>query len=235
MAKKTQLQKEYERETKRIANAIKRLSKRGYRFEFNPIIERPKRLSKKFVEKLKEFKTKHLYEITTYYDPILGTRVSGTEEQKLIRSRASKKAAQTRYNKKNTTTKTRANEPPSQVDDVLVEVYQLIAQWKPDPRWTPEFAIIKERDKNSLKRMLDGAIQNLGREQVAKNCESRASDVKDLAWFICYGFSGDKKDTGYLADLAALTAIVYGRNWNSNIAKAVQEEAEAFDYENEEE
>lgn len=225
----------YAKELRRLQNFIRRAQKRGYSFANYSLPKKPKKVTKKSVEKLKAITPKELYAKSTYYDIVTDSRVSGTEAQKLIRSRAAKKSAQTRYARHTQSTKTEAGQPPNDVDDVLVYVYELIANWKPLPNWTPSFATIKERDKNTMKRMLDGAVENLGRRTAAKNCQARASDVKDLAWLICYGYSGEKKDTDYLADLAALTAIVYGRNLTVKEAKDFQERYESYGYENEEE
>lgn len=238
MAKKkklTAIQREYNKELQKLKRRVRYIAKRGYRFTENPIPARPQRPTRKAIERLRNITTKELYKATQYYDIILNKYVSGTEEQALTRSRASKKAAETRYKKKHRGSYTSADEPPFNTDDVLTHVYELIANWTPDPAWSNWFAPVKEKDKNALKSLIDGAVLNLGRERVAINVDLNAGRVYALAWAVCYGGSGDKKDGGVLADLAELSNILYGRMLTSVESIDVENAFDSYGYENEEE
>lgn len=228
---------EYKKELARIKRFIKSAEKRGYSFAGYEPPKEPKKITTKSVEKLKAITPKTLYAKATYYDLILGQRVSGTEERKLTRSRASKKAYQTRLKKlggvsakigkfrsKDTSEYSQPGQPPSDVDDVLRSLYELIAQWKPDPRWNEGFIRIKEHDKNVLKNIIDGAVNDLGRRQVAINAQSQAARIKDLAWYICYGYSGSDKDRSTQSDIVELTNILRGRALTTEEAKQIADE-----------
>lgn len=230
------LAKKYNYQRNRLKSIVKAAEKRGYIFDdFIPL--RKLAPTKADVEKLKQIKGDIVYKHARYYDVISDKYIPGTTRRKQERTEAAKKAAATRERKKGIIDSyyTEPGNPPSDVDDILAHVYELIANWKPESRWSPEFARIKEKDKNTLKRVLDGAVANLGRKTVAKNCQERASELVDLAWNIIYGKSGSKKDDGVIADLAAITAIVYGRRLTVLEAKDLQETIESYAYENPEE
>lgn len=228
---------EYKKELARIKRFIKSAEKRGYSFAGYEPPKEPKIITAKSVERLKAITPKTLYAKTSYCDLILGQRVTGTEEQKLIRSRASRKAYHTRLKKlaevsaktekfpsKDTSEYSQPGQPPSDVDDVLRSLYELIAQWKPDQRWNEGFVRIKEHDKNVLKNIIDGAVNDLGRRQVAINAQTQATRIKDLAWYICYGYSGRDKDRSTQADIVELTNILRGRALTTEEAKQIADE-----------
>lgn len=221
----------YNKEIKRLKNFIRRAQKRGYSFSNYSIPEKPKRITKKSIEKLKLITPKQLYEKSTYYDIITDTRISGTEAQRLIRSRAAKKAAQTRFAKHTKSARTEAGKPPVESDDVLQYIFELIAQWSPDIRWSDGFTRLKEHDKNVMANEIRGAINELGEQQVARNAQINAAEVKTLAWHICYGNSGDKKDGSFNADLVSLLALLKGRALSQQEAKRLQDRVDSEAYE----
>ena len=220
--KKSAVEQAYNRELKRIRQFIRRAEKRGYSFGAYTLPEKPSRITRKSVEKLKKITPKILYEKATYYDVITDTRVSGTEAQRLIRSRASKKAAQTRHAKKNKSTFTVPNKPPVETDEVLQYMEELLANWQPLSHWDASYERLKRNDKNILQNIVNGAVSQLGRNQVARNIQSQAGLVKDLAFKICYG-SSDFKWGDVQGDISAITAIIYGRNLTVEESKAVQD------------
>lgn len=215
---------EYQKERERIQRFIRRAEKRGYKFEGKVLPDIPKRVTKQSVERLKKLDTKALYAKSTYYDPILDKRVTGTEEQKLVRSRASKKAAQTRKAKKDGV-KT-GNDIPH-IDDVIIDnIYDLIKSWQPSETWSKSYTKLKERDKNILESILDGAISSLGRNQVARNLQARAEEIPALVWHILYG-SSDFKWGDIQGDIAAIAAIIYGRRLTVAESMDIQDEIDS--------
>ena len=210
MAKNITVKDEYQKELNRIKRFVKSAHKRGYRFETDPIPKEVKNPTKKSVERLQKITPATLYSKATYFDPILQARVSGTEEQKLIRSRTSKKAAQKRATKKITSDKTAAGQPPSAIDDVLTYVEELLSGWSPLGNWSNGYTTLKENDTRILRNVLTGAIAELGREQVARNLEANATEVKQLAWHICYG-SSDFKWQDIEGEITRITEIIRGR------------------------
>lgn len=103
MAKKkkpTQLQLDYRKQVKRLKQAVRRAEKRGYIIPDNIIPEHPKRITRKSVERLKKITTKDIYAKSEKLDLETGELITGEEARKAERSAASKKAAQTRREKR---------------------------------------------------------------------------------------------------------------------------------------
>ena len=75
---------------------------------------------------------------------------------------------------------------------MLNQLQYLIDTWQPDPNWTASLTIYKTRDKNVAENILNSAIEQLGREQVAKNCEDKASEIIQKLEEILYA-SGSKE------------------------------------------
>ena len=225
MAKNITVKDEYQKELNRIKRFVKSAEKRGYRFETDPIPKKVKNPTNKSIERLQKITPTTLYSKATYFDPILQARVSGTEERKLIRSRASKKAAQTRRAKKISSGKTIAGQPPSAIDDILTYVEELLSGWSPLGHWSNGYTTLKENDTRIFRNVLTGAIAELGREQVARNLEANATEVKQLAWHICYG-SSDFKWQDIEGEITRITEIIRGRVLSVDESKELTDIAE---------
>lgn len=78
------------------------------------------------------------------------------------------------------------------ISHVLETLEEMIRTWQPEPHWTEPLKVVKERDKNTAKNLLQNAIDQLGREQVAKNCEAKASLIISKLEEILYA-SGSKE------------------------------------------
>lgn len=213
--KPTPNQQAYRKEVKRIQDFVRRAEKRGYKFTEPVIPPTPKRITKKQIEALKKTKPADLYAKTKYYDVILDKWVTGTEEQKLVRQRASKKRKKPFDVGPDT--------PPEVTDLILRYTEELLQNWQPLDEWDKWRKKVKTRDVNIAKSVLKGAINNLGRNQVAKNLEAHADRVKELLWYICYGNSDDKWDAIEM-DLAEFRAILYGTKNTVAQAKKLAED-----------
>ena len=97
--KKTPNQKEYAKQIKRIKQTISRAEKRGYIFEDNIIPEKPKRITKQAIKKLRDIKPNDLYKKARAVDYETGEIFTGLEARKLERKASAKKAAKTRKKK----------------------------------------------------------------------------------------------------------------------------------------
>lgn len=210
---KSALELEYQKELKRINRFIKSAEQRGFSFSTYKAPSKPKKITKKSVQALKRITPSVLYEKASYYDPISELRMTGKEGQRLIRSRAQKKIGKVR---------TKGYNPPSDVSDVLANIEELLTGAQSSPTWSKSYAELKRKDRNILTNIIRGAINELGREQVAKNCQYHAALVKDLAFHICYGSSDFNWNT-VEGDIAAITAILYGRTLSVDDAKKIQD------------
>ena len=217
---KNELELEYKKELARINRFIKSAEKRGFSFgEYKPP-KQPKTVTQKSLKTIRKVTPATLYKKATYFDPITQTTYTAAEGQHLIRSRAQKSAK--RAAKARTKASTPGYRPPSDIDDILEHMEEMISGWSPSPSWTPSYTELKRKDVNIFRNILQGAINSLGREQVARNCQAKAVTVKLLAFHICYGSSDFKWDT-IEADITALTAIVYGRTLTVSESKDIEE------------
>lgn len=232
--KEKALVKEYNKQRRRLKAAVKRAEKRGYSFpDFIPGTKYV--VTKSEVERLKRIKGQEFYKYGKYYDLKEHQYISGIARKKQEQRAAARKAAETRFKKRTTSTRTEAGQPPNDVDDVLQYLFELIANWKPDMRWSTRFAEIKEHDKNVMANAIRGAINDIGERQVARNCQANAAEVKELAWYICYGYSGSNKDRNTNADIVKLVAIIRGRALTPDESKELQDIADSLAYETTEE
>lgn len=92
---KSQAEQQYNKELNRIKRFIKRAENRGYRFDSDVIPDRPKRVTKASVSKLKKLTPSVLYKKSTALSES-GKVITGTQRRKEERTIATKKGAQTR-------------------------------------------------------------------------------------------------------------------------------------------
>lgn len=92
---KSEAQRQYEKELKRIKQFIRRAEKRGYRFPDNVIPPKPKRITRASVSRLQKIKPQTLYKKATALSES-GKIVSGTERRAEERRASAVKGARTR-------------------------------------------------------------------------------------------------------------------------------------------
>ena len=92
--KKAKIEKEYQKERKRLNQLARRLEKRGYIVDRSKIIpEKPKRLTEKSVERLRKIKPENVYKKIQFVDPESGEIVSGSKGRKIEKQRRKKPQA----------------------------------------------------------------------------------------------------------------------------------------------
>lgn len=232
--KEKSLVKEYNKQRSRLKAAIKRAEKRGY--SFSDFIPGPKYVvTKSEVERLKRIKGQEFYKYGKYYDIKQHKYISGIERKKQEQKIAARKAAETRKRRKNFVDLGYRGPEPDDADDVLQYLFELVAGWRPDVRWSASFSEIKNRDKNIMANIIKGAINDIGKQQVARNCQAHAAEIKELAWYICYGYSGSDRDRNTNADIVKLSTIIRGRSLTPDESKELQDIADSLAYETTEE
>lgn len=222
MAKKmSELERQYKKEVKRIRQFINRNTKRGFNFTAFKMPARPKTVTAKSVQRLKSITPQKLYQKAKFYDVLKDKYISGTQAVKQKRQRAAQKAAQTKRLKKlEQDPKGRTLPIPKVTDVILQNIEEVLNRWQPMSDWQPWVAQYKERDKNILASTLRGAIDQLGREQVARNVEAKADAVIELTWEICYGTSDGEK---VQMDLVMMANILWGRTIYAEQTKRFEE------------
>lgn len=220
----TSNQQEWEKELKRLNQFIKRAEKRGYIFDENIIPETPQRITKKKLTEIKDINANTLYSSAKYFNKETGETISGLEARKIERKKASQKAAQTKKIKSQNTT---SEKPalPKESDIVLRNIEEMIANWQPSWHWSNYFIEVKKRDKTTLENLLQQAISEIGREEVAKRLQNAATNVIDTAERILY--SSDEEQVNL--DLVDIATIIKGRSLTPEESIDLTESAEYFE------
>lgn len=228
-----------------IKRKFKNISKRGYVPLDNVYKdETPKRVLQKELSRLKNV-AENIYQFAKYYNPLTDKYIIGTERRKQERSEAARKGWETRreneakrraeeiereQNEKGYDNggvneddlKKRARKQaedeqglPRETEVAFNQIEDLINNWTESILWSEELKRIKRADRNTLKSVLDGAINSLGREQVIRNCVNHERDLIDIVNRVLYGSGSKYKEysarEGVQIDINKFTEILYGR------------------------
>lgn len=234
MSKKNKLtpnQDKYKELRRRLKRKLRDVKKRGMtpNRAFNEEWlgdEIPEKVRKSTLEKMQKA-LKNIYEFVRYYDPLKEVYISGVERRKQERSEASRKgwekrredamkidqfweefdSEQEQYNY--------FSNLPDEETMVLDQVEEMILNWEASPTWSNELQEIKREDRNLLKSIFDGAVNELGRTQVAHNISGRSEELLQYVNDVLYA-SGDKfkrsgRD-GVMNRIQQIRDILYGRS-----------------------
>lgn len=100
--KQTENQKAYQKERKRLLQAVRRAEKQGYIFPEDIVPELPKRVTKRQLEKIQKIKPKQLYKKAEFVYQETGEIVTAEQRKQEIKKEAIIKAKETRKRKKKT-------------------------------------------------------------------------------------------------------------------------------------
>lgn len=159
----------WDKEFKRIQRFIKNASKRG--FTFNIEIEKPSRVTKKQLEKIKALKPKELYKYAEYIIPETGKIVTGTQGRTYERSRAQLKSSK---------------KLPRETKIALNSILQRINTWKPDSSMRGWMKQKKMLDRDELDNMLAMFISVKGEDEAASILQQNAESVNNAIFTILY-------------------------------------------------
>lgn len=123
-------------------------------------------------------------------------RPSKPNQRQIPKTKKPKKTPQDRFYESGDKKKGSRKEPVDRTEKVLGNVFEtlenMINQWSPSSNWSTSLTIVKTKDKNLAKAILNSAIMQQGREQVAKNCEKYAAEIIPMLEEILYA-SGSKE------------------------------------------
>lgn len=159
----------WNKEFKRIQRFIKNASKRGFTFDVE--IEKPSRVTKKQLEKIRSLKPKELYKQSTYIIPETGEEVTGTEGRSYERSQAQLKSRQN---------------IPRESKLVLNAILHQLNTWKPDYSMRGWMKQKKMSDRDELDNMLAAFITEKGEDQAALILQQNADRVNNAIFIILY-------------------------------------------------
>ena len=193
--KLTANQREYAKQVKRIKQAISRAEKRGYRFDKDIIPEKPKKISKKQIENLKQIKGDTLYEKATYLNQETGEIVEGTEGRKIERKESAKKSAETR--KRNKQKKEKPYYPNggdiianNVVDDFISKLSEPeppLFPYNSKMDWQIEQTLLEmKRSKTTLLSLTYSKINEIGKTALGWQLQENADTVDECIQVIVY-------------------------------------------------
>lgn len=159
----------WNKEFKRIQRFIKNASKRGFTFDVE--IEKPSRVTKKQLEKIRSLKPKELYKQAVYIIPETGEEVTGTEGRSYERSQAQLKSKK---------------KLPRESKIVLNSILQRINTWKPDSSMRGWMKQKKMLDRDELDNMLAMFISEKGEDEAASILQQNAENVNNAIFTILY-------------------------------------------------
>lgn len=120
---------------------------------------------------------------------------------------------------------------PHEAEIILDRIYSEIERWQPDPRWSSQLESIKRDDTNQLRSVIDGAINQLGREQVIRNLAVNAEEFEALCMEIMYVSGSARVELGregVRIDLVKITQFVWGRSLTVEESQILQHQAEMY-------
>lgn len=188
------IREKYLQERRRIQRFIRSATKRGYIIPENILPDIPKRVTRASVSRLKKITPEKIYSKSQYVSRETGEIKTGKAGRAEERKAASKKAAETRRrkeetsrtNRKEETSRTKREFIPRASDIILTNLRETLANFVPSgqmSRFMQENAV---NNRNYALGILDDAIKELGEEQVAKNIQKNSQQISELIEEILY-------------------------------------------------
>lgn len=218
MAKLTPNQQLWSKEVKRINRFMRELKAQGFVFDLPPdfIPARPARVTKKQLRLIRAIKPETVRSqsriVPEWYregrKTPPGSKATKTNKKPNPKTNKPKKIKQVYLPREDVMT--------------LFNIESEISKWTAMSNWTPYWAKQKERDRNILKNILDGAVYTYGRATVALRLKAKASEVNTLIQEILYGSGGKTGYSQIQLDLKRFTEIVHGRALSIKEAKDIE-------------
>lgn len=209
--KQTANQREYAKQVKRIKQAISRAVKRGYMFADDILPQKPKRVTAKAIERLKEITTNVLYSKAEYVDFTTGEIMSGEEGVKQERKERARKASETRKRNKrkqytpNNEYDTQYSNPNNEYDthysipnDDYSTQYGSMFATVVISNYKAQIRNFNDVAYNMLSTWLDGLIAKYGEEDVAIMLNDGAENGNIVTYKIVYSH---EKLTQYVSNM----------------------------------
>lgn len=186
--KQTENQKAFQKERRRLLQAIRRAEKQGYIFPEDVVPELPKRVTKKQLEKIQKIKPKQLYKKAEFVYQETGEVVPAEQRKQEVKQEAIRKAKETRKRKKKISTPSVPTYYPtiSIIDTIRDSLTELTREAKPP--------IPIENRKNELLAIFEDNVTLYG-DNIAEYehyLEENESEIAELLKVISYDSDGEK-------------------------------------------
>ena len=186
--KQTENQKAYQKERRRLLQAVRRAEKQGYIFPEDIIPELPKRVTKKQLENIQKIKPKQLYKKAEFVYQETGEIVPAEQRKQEVKQEAIIKAKETRKRKKKISTSSVPTYYPtiSIIDTIKDRISELTREEKPP--------IPIENRKNELLSIFEDTVTMFGDNIIEYEhyLEAHESEIAELLNVISYDSDAEK-------------------------------------------
>ena len=193
--KQTENQKAYQKERRRLLQAVRRAEKQGYIFPEDVVPELPKRVTKKQLENIQKIKPKQLYKKAEFVYQETGEIVPAEQRKQEVKQEATIKAKETRKRKKKTSTPYIPTYYPtiSIIDTIRDRLSELTREAKPP--------IPIENRKNELIAIFEDNVTLYGDniEDYEHYLEAHESEIAELLNVISYDSDAEKVSASFVS------------------------------------
>lgn len=193
--KQTENQKAYQKERRRLLQAVSRAEKQGYIFPEDVVPELPERVTKKRLENIQKIKPKQLYKKAKFVYQETGEIVPAEQRKQEVKQEAKIKAKETRKRKKKTSTPYIPTYYPtiSIIDTIRDRLSELTREAKPP--------IPIENRKNELIAIFEDNVTLYGDniEDYEHYLEVHESEIAELLNVISYDSDAEKVSASFVS------------------------------------
>ena len=192
--KQTENQKAYQKERRRLLQAVRRAEKQGYIFPEDVVPELPKRVTKKQLENIQKIKPKELYKKAEFVYQETGEIVPAEQRKQEVKQEAIAKAKETRKRKKISTPSVPTYYPTiSIIDRIRDRLSELTREAKPP--------VPIENRKNELLAIFEDNV-TLYDDNIAEYehyLKEHESEIADLLNVISYDSDAEKVSASFVS------------------------------------
>lgn len=199
--KLTESQKAYQKERRRLLQAVRRAEKQGYIFPEDIVPELPKRVTKKRLEKIQKTKPKHLYKKAEFVYQETGEVAPAEQRKQEVKQEAIRKAKETRKRKAKETRKKKISTPSvptyyptiSIIDTIRDRISELTREAKPP--------IPIENRKNELLSIFEDNVTTFGDNitEYEHYLEAHESEIAELLNVISYDSNAEQISASFVS------------------------------------
>ena len=193
--KKTANQKAYQKERRRLLQAIRRAEKQGYIFPEDIVPKVPKRITKKRLEKIQKTKPKQLYKKAKFVYQETGEVVPAEQRKQEVKQEAIRKAKETRKRKKKISTPNVPTYYPTItiIDTIRDRISELTREAKPP--------IPIENRKNELLAIFEDNLTLYSDNIIEYEhyLEEHESEIADLLNVISYDSNAEQVSASFVS------------------------------------
>lgn len=193
--KQTENQKAYQKERRRLLQAVRRAEKQGYIFPEDVVPELPKRVTKKQLEKIQKIKPKDLYKKAEFVYQETGEIVPAKKRKQEVKQEAIAKAKETIKRKKKISTPSVPTYYPtiSIIDTIRDRLSELTREAKPP--------VPIENRKNELLAIFEDNVTQYDDNitEYEHYLEAHESEIAELLNVISYDSNAEQVSASFVA------------------------------------